>query len=72
LKTKIGNRQEAVRFNKFNVKAMNWYFDIHENYSWVKHSNTYSVDEGGIMSGFGQLPSGTHTSHDLQLLNNGP
>jgi hypothetical protein len=30
LKTKIGRRQEANRFNSFTPKAIHWYFDIRE------------------------------------------
>ncbi|KAK6063722.1 transposase [Seiridium cupressi] len=52
--TKIGQRQEAARFNAFTPKAVNWYFDIREgHYGWILPENTYNVDEGGIMAGFG-------------------
>jgi hypothetical protein len=55
IKTKIGRRQEAKRFNSFTPKAVHWYFDIRENeYGWIKPENTVNVDEGGIMSGFGK------------------
>ncbi|KAF6512733.1 hypothetical protein HZS61_007539 [Fusarium oxysporum f. sp. conglutinans] len=54
LSTKLGKRQEAARFDGFTPKAVNWYFDIRENeYGWIKPENTVSVDEGGIMVGFG-------------------
>ena len=53
LKTKIGRVQEAVRFDAFTSKAVNWYFDIREQFDWIKPENTVNVDEGGIMAGFG-------------------
>ncbi|KAG6990145.1 Pogo transposable element with ZNF domain [Fusarium oxysporum f. sp. conglutinans] len=54
IKTKIGKRQEASRFNCFTPTAVNWYFDIREReYGWIKPENTVNVDEGGIMAGFG-------------------
>ncbi|KAJ3469835.1 hypothetical protein MRS44_003900 [Fusarium solani] len=53
IKTKIGKRQEASRFNCFTPTAVNWYFDIRESeYGWIKPENTVNVDEGGIMAGF--------------------
>ncbi|KAG6980029.1 hypothetical protein FocnCong_v009877 [Fusarium oxysporum f. sp. conglutinans] len=53
IKTKIGRRQEASRFNCFTPTAVNWYFDIREReYGWIKPENTVNVDEGGIMAGF--------------------
>jgi hypothetical protein len=58
IKTKIGRRQEASRFNSFTPKAVNWYFDIREQeYGWIKPENTVNVDEGGIMAGFGKRSS---------------
>ncbi|KAJ3454128.1 hypothetical protein MRS44_018022 [Fusarium solani] len=54
LKTKMGRRQEAKRFDSFTPKAVDWYFDIREGqYGWIKPENTVNVDEGGIMTGFG-------------------
>ncbi|KAM5527529.1 transposase [Fusarium oxysporum f. sp. phaseoli] len=54
IKTKVGKRQEAARFNSFTPMAVNWYFDIRESeYGWIKPENTINVDEGGIMTGFG-------------------
>ena len=52
IKTKIGKRQEAVRFKAFTPKAVNWYFDIREDYTWIKPENTVNVDKGGIMGGY--------------------
>ena len=58
LKSKIGRRQEANRFDSFTPKAVNWYFDIREgHYDWIKPENTVNVDEGGIMAGFGIISS---------------
>ncbi|KAG7403151.1 hypothetical protein Forpe1208_v016581 [Fusarium oxysporum f. sp. rapae] len=58
LKTKMGRRQEAKRFNSFTPKAVHWYFDIREgHYGWIKPENTVNVDEGGIMIGFGKYIS---------------
>jgi hypothetical protein len=58
IKTKIGKRQEASRFNCFTPTAVNWYFDIREKeYGWIKPENTVNVDEGGIMAGFGEHQS---------------
>jgi hypothetical protein len=58
IKTKIGKRQEASRFNCFTPTAVNWYFDIREReYGWIKPENTVNVDEGGIMAGFGEYLS---------------
>ena len=55
LKTKIGRRQEANRFDSFTPKAVHWFFDIREKeYGWIKPENTVNVDEGGIMIGFGK------------------
>ena len=57
LKTKIGRRQEAKRFDSFTPKAVHWYFDIREGqYGWIRPENTVNVDEGGIMIGFGKPP----------------
>ncbi|EGU73053.1 hypothetical protein FOXB_16437, partial [Fusarium oxysporum f. sp. conglutinans Fo5176] len=54
IKTKVGKRQEAARFNSFTPMAVNWYFDIRESeYGWIKPENTVNVDEGGVMAGFG-------------------
>ncbi|RFN47273.1 hypothetical protein FIE12Z_8486 [Fusarium flagelliforme] len=54
IKTKIGKRQEASRFNCFTPTAVNWYFDIREReYGGIKPGNTVNVAEGGIMAGFG-------------------
>ncbi|EXK77134.1 hypothetical protein FOQG_18150 [Fusarium oxysporum f. sp. raphani 54005] len=53
IKTKMGKRQEASRFNCFTPTAVNWYFAIRESeYGWIKPENTVNVDEGGIMAGF--------------------
>jgi hypothetical protein len=58
VKTKIGRRQEASRFNYFTPKGVNWYFDIREQeYGWIKPENTVNVDEGVIMAGFGKRSS---------------
>jgi hypothetical protein len=55
LRTKVGRRQEANRFNSFTPKAIHWYFDIREKeYGWIRPENTTNVDEGGIMAGFGK------------------
>lgn len=55
IKNKRGRRQEAKRFNSFTPKAVNWFFNIREGeYSWISPENTYNVDEGGIMAGFGE------------------
>ncbi|SCO92648.1 related to transposase [Fusarium oxysporum] len=49
LKTKMGRRQEAKRFDSFTPKAVHWYFDIREGqYGWIKPENTVNVDEGGL------------------------
>lgn len=48
---KIGKVQEAARFKAFTPKAVNWYFDILEQYSWIKKENIVNMDEGGIMNG---------------------
>ncbi|XP_044721129.1 tc5 transposase DNA-binding domain-containing protein [Hirsutella rhossiliensis] len=57
LRSKVGRRQEANRFDLFTPKAVHWYLDIREKeYGWIKPEiaeNTVNVDEGGIMSGFG-------------------
>src|SRR5436190_4245106 len=55
VKNKMGKRQEAARFNNFTPKAVNWYFDVREDFSWIKPENTVNVDKGGIMAGFGKL-----------------
>ncbi|KAF5263353.1 hypothetical protein FOXYS1_5900 [Fusarium oxysporum] len=60
IKTKVGKRQEAARFNSFTPMAVNWYFDIRESeYGWIKPENTVNVDEGGIMAGFDSLVIGS-------------
>ena len=53
IKTKIGKVQESARFDAFTPKAVNWYFDIREQFGWIKPENIVNVDEGGIMAGFG-------------------
>ncbi|CAG7554323.1 unnamed protein product [Fusarium equiseti] len=54
IKTKVGKRQEAARFNSFTPMAVNWYFGIRASeYGWIKRENTVNVNEGGIMAGFG-------------------
>ena len=53
LRTKRGRRQEANRFESFTPKAVNWYFDVREDYAWIKPENIVNVDEGGLMTGFG-------------------
>lgn len=54
IKTKVGKRQQAARFNLFTPIAVNWYFDIRESeYSWIKPENTVNVNEGGIMARLG-------------------
>jgi hypothetical protein len=55
LKTKKVRVQAAVRFEAFTPKAVNWYFDILETYSWIKPENIINVDKGGIMAGFGEF-----------------
>ena len=56
LKSKIGRRQEANRFDSFAPKAVNWYFNIREgHYDWIKPENTVNVDEAGIMAGYGRV-----------------
>jgi len=56
LRTKMGRRQEANRFDSFTPKAVHWFFDIREKeYGWIKPENTVNVDEGGIMAGFGKF-----------------
>ncbi|OAQ57412.1 transposase [Pochonia chlamydosporia 170] len=51
LRTKIGRRQEANRFDSFTPKAVHWYFDIREGqYGWIRPENTVNVDEGGLDS----------------------
>ncbi|RKK65493.1 hypothetical protein BFJ69_g16234 [Fusarium oxysporum] len=55
LKTKMGRRQEAKRFDSFTPRAVHWYFDIRDGqYGWINPENTVNVDEGGIMTGFGK------------------
>ncbi|RYP12900.1 hypothetical protein DL765_007116 [Monosporascus sp. GIB2] len=56
-KAEFGRRQEAARFTGFTPKAVNWYFDTREDYSWIKPKNTVNVDKGGIMAGMGN-PNG--------------
>ncbi|KAF4950245.1 hypothetical protein FSARC_13262 [Fusarium sarcochroum] len=54
LKTKMGRRQEAKRIDSFTPKAVHWCFDIRDGqYGWIKPENTGNIDEGGIMTGFG-------------------
>lgn len=53
LKTKYARRHEAKRWEAFTPKAVGWFFDILEQYSWIKPENIANVDEGGIMTGLG-------------------
>jgi hypothetical protein len=46
--------QETAIFDGFTPKAVNWYFDILEDYSWIKPENKVNVDKGGIMAGCGE------------------
>jgi hypothetical protein len=55
LKTKSGRVQETVRFEAFTPKAVNCYFDILEDYSWIKPENIVNVDKGSIMAGYGKF-----------------
>jgi hypothetical protein len=55
LKTKKGRVQESVGFNAFTPKAVNWYFDILEDFAWIRPENIVSIDKGGIMAGYGIL-----------------
>jgi hypothetical protein len=55
LKTKGGKIQETVHFEAFTPKAVNWYFDILEDYSWIKPENIVNVDKDGIMAGYGKF-----------------
>ncbi|KAG6979718.1 hypothetical protein FocnCong_v010367 [Fusarium oxysporum f. sp. conglutinans] len=67
IKTKIGKRQEASRFNCFTPTAVNWYFDIRESeYGWIKPGDTVNVDEGGIMAGFGKELQQQWFIHELK------
>ncbi|OBS14998.1 hypothetical protein FPOA_14026 [Fusarium poae] len=60
LKTKMGRRQEAKRFDSFTPKAVHWYFDIRDGqYGWIKPENTVNVDEGGIITGLDSLVVGS-------------
>ncbi|KAL9562904.1 hypothetical protein ACKAV7_013090 [Fusarium commune] len=53
IKTKVGKRQEATRFNSFTLIAVNWYFGIRESkYGWIKRENTVNINKGGIIAGF--------------------
>jgi hypothetical protein len=52
IKIKRGKVQETARFNGFTPKAVNWYFDILEDYGWIKPENIVNVDKGGIMAGY--------------------
>ena len=55
LKSKVGRRQEANRFNSFTPKAVHWLFGIREKeYSWIRPEQTINVDEGGLMAGYGK------------------
>jgi hypothetical protein len=66
LKTKKGRLQESVRFDAFTPKAVNWYFDILEDFAWIKPENIVNVDKGGIMAGYGILK---YSTFNIQLLN---
>jgi hypothetical protein len=55
LKTKKFRVQESVGFDAFTPKAVNWYFDILEDFAWIKPENIVNVDKGGIMAGYGIL-----------------
>jgi hypothetical protein len=54
IKIKCGKVQERARFNGFTPKAVEWYFDILEDYSWIKPENIVNVDKGSIMAGYGE------------------
>ncbi len=45
IRTKIGRRMETARFNGFIPKAMNWYFGIGEDYTWVRPELTHNIDK---------------------------
>ena len=53
IRTKMGRRMEASRFDAFTPKAVNWFFDILETFDWIDPENVLNVDKGGIMAGFG-------------------
>lgn len=54
IRMKKGRRMEAARFNSFNERAVNWYFDTREGiYGNISPDLTYNMDEGGLMMGQG-------------------
>jgi hypothetical protein len=53
-KKKGGRVQETARLNGFTPEAVNWYFDIPEDYSRIKPENIVNVDKGGIMADYGE------------------
>lgn len=53
IRTKMGRRMEASRFDAFTPKAVNWFFNILEDFDWVRPENVVNVDKAGIMAGFG-------------------
>jgi hypothetical protein len=55
LKTKKGRVQKSVEFDAFTPKAVDWYFDILEDFAWIKPENIVNVDKSGIMAGYGIL-----------------
>ena len=53
IRTKMGRRMEAARFDAFTPKAVNWFFNILETFDWIEPNNVVNVDKAGIMAGNG-------------------
>ena len=68
IKAKIGRRQEAIRFDGFTPKAVNWYFNIRDGqYHWIRPENTVNVDEGGVLMGMGKFGNTLMTHRRIML-----
>jgi hypothetical protein len=54
IKTRIGKKIGASRWNGATPQSINWYSDIREgHYDWIKLDNSYNADKGSIIAGFG-------------------
>src|SRR5205814_9642215 len=53
VKTKIGKRIDYKRINGASPEAITSWFDLYDQFDWIKPEKIYNTDETGIMEGQG-------------------
>src|SRR5205814_334362 len=53
VKTKIGKRIDYKRINGASPEAITSWFDLYDQFDWIKPENIYNTDEAGIREGQG-------------------